>query len=125
MTHPIQRQIGSVFIPVKDLQRSAEFYSRVFDLPLKKVSAPIYNVELDGTAIITLDVDNFEKPFRDGDVQPSTHGLFFVRTDNIEQARQYLTEIGAELTEVERFGSVAYFYFYDPDRNKIMIYCNS
>jgi catechol 2,3-dioxygenase-like lactoylglutathione lyase family enzyme len=124
VAHPILKQIGTVFIPVKDLQRSAEFYSRVFDLPLRKVSPPVYNLVLDGTPI-TLDVSNFEQPYREGEVQPSPNGMFYVPCTDIEQAHNFLIQLGAEVTPVERFHNVSLFFFFDPDRNKIMVYHNS
>lgn len=81
----------------------------------------VYNLVLDGVTL-TLDVDNFQSPFRDGDVHPSPNGLFYLPTDNIDADLEYLKSLGVEITEIERFHKVDLFYFYDFDRNKIMIY---
>jgi catechol 2,3-dioxygenase-like lactoylglutathione lyase family enzyme len=124
MSSPIQNRIGTVFVPVKDLERSAEFYSKVFGLPMKKVSPPVYNLDMEGPTKLTLDVDSFTSPVREGKVEPSPYGLCYVPTANIEEAHAYLRELDVEVTPITRFGNVAFFYFFDPDRNKIMVYDN-
>ncbi|MDY0405567.1 VOC family protein [Virgibacillus sp. 179-BFC.A HS] len=47
---PIQNQIPAVFIHVRDLKKSAKWYSDIFglDIDLDKVVSPVYNVPMKG-----------------------------------------------------------------------------
>lgn len=123
MVSPIKNRMDTVFIPVKDLQRSAEWYSRILGIPMKEVNPPVYNLEIEGDTGLALDTDNFHSTVRDGDVQPSAHPLFNFLTHDIDEAYRFLVKNGVEVDpEIIRFGNVVYFHFKDPDGNMIMVY---
>jgi catechol-2,3-dioxygenase len=122
MASPIQNVVGTVFVPVKDLEKSAAWYSDILGLPLRKVSPPVYNLEMQNGMIVTLDVDSFTSTVREGDVNPSQHGLFMLHASDIEVAHNYLKEKNVEVEDIQRIHSAAFFHFKDPDGNKIMVY---
>jgi catechol-2,3-dioxygenase len=122
MASPIQNVVGTVFVPVKDLEKSAAWYSDILGLPLRKVSPPVYNLEMQNGMIVTLDVDSFTSTVREGDVNPSQHGLFMLHTSDIEAAHNYLKEKNVDVEDIQRIHSAAFFHFKDPDGNKIMVY---
>jgi catechol 2,3-dioxygenase-like lactoylglutathione lyase family enzyme len=125
MISPIKNRIGTVLIPVKNLQKSAEWYSRLLGIPMKEVNPPVYNLEMEGETGLALDTDNFQSTLRDGDVKPSPHPLFNLLTDDIDEAYRFLVENEVEVDpEIIRFGNVAFFHFKDPDGNMIMVYQN-
>lgn len=119
MVSPIHNAVGSVFIHVSDLIRSAEWYSMVMGLPLLEErlnGGPVYWLELEGGTGLTLD-DN-----RSNDAA-APHVLFMYKTDDIEASYRYLEEKGVRiLFPIERpHPGLAYFNFADPDGNAIMV----
>ena len=116
MSHPIQNQIGAVFIPVSDMAQSIAWYSRLFDLPLQKASHEglIYDVPMQGPSLI-LDAN---KPVDQNSVQP----LCFFWTEDIAEAHNHLRQNNMPiLSAVQEIGSVSFLLFEDPDHNRLMI----
>ena len=93
MPGPIQNQIGAVFVPVSDLARSVQWYSKLFGLPVKTTShdGTIYDLQMVG------DVD-------------------------IRSARSFLQASSIPiLSAIEDIGSVSFVTFADPDGNLLMV----
>lgn len=116
---PIQNVVGSVFIHVADLRRSAEWYSMVMGLPLLEErlnGGPVYWLELEGGTGIILDDNSHNDP-------DAEHVLFSYKTADIDEAYRYLEEMGAKLLfPIERpHPGLAYFNFADADGNAIMV----
>ncbi len=116
MTSPIQNQIGSVFIPVSDMQRAIAWYSRLLDLSVQAAShqGKIYTLAMQGSAGLILDA---HKP-----VVNSSQPLFFLWTADIRAVYAFLQENEVEMTgPVEDIGSVTTLAFKDPDGNLLMV----
>jgi predicted enzyme related to lactoylglutathione lyase len=116
VSHPIHNQIGAVFIPVSDMERSIAWYSCLFDLPLHDTSheGRIYDVPMQGTRLIL----DSHKPVDQNSVQP----LCLFWTDDIATAYEYLEQNGVPiLSSVQDIGSVSFLLFEDPDHNRLMI----
>ncbi|WP_274365630.1 VOC family protein [Paenibacillus thermotolerans] len=116
---PIRNTIGSVFIHVSDLKRSAEWYSMVMGLPLLEErlnGGPVYWLELEGGTGLTLDDNRNNDP-------TAPHVLFMYKTGDIDASYRYLEEKGVRiLFPIERpHPGLAYFTFADPDGNAIMV----
>ena len=113
---PIKNQIGSVFVPVSDMQRAIEWYSRLLGQPVKETTyaGKIYDLPLVGEVGLILDG---HKP-----VQNSSQPLFFFWTADIQAAYDFLKANQVELTSlVEDIGSVKTLSFRDPDGNLLMV----
>ncbi|XEC92955.1 VOC family protein [Paenibacillus tarimensis] len=119
MISPIQNVVGSVFVHVTDLRRSAEWYSMVMGLPLLEErlnGGPVYWLELEnGTGLILDDNRN-----NDSD---APRVLFNYKTSDAEVSYRYLEQMDAKLLyPIERpHPGLAYFSFEDPDGNAIMV----
>lgn len=116
MISPIHHQIGAVFIPVSDMPRAIEWYSRLLGLPPRETSheGKIYDLPVSGDTAIILDA---HKP-----VTNSSQPLFFFWTDDIRAAYAFLKASDIELlTEPEDIGSVTTLAFKDPDNNLLMV----
>jgi predicted enzyme related to lactoylglutathione lyase len=116
VSHPIQNQIGAVFIPVSDMARSIAWYSRLFNLPLRDTSheGRIYDVPMQGAGLIL----DSHKPVDQNSVQP----LCLFWTDDIAAAYEYLQQNNVPiLSSVQDIGSVSFLLFEDPDYNRLMI----
>ena len=106
-----------VFIPVSDMDRAIDWYSRLFNLPAGEPShtGTIYTVPMEGTAGLIL---NSTRP----EVHNSSQPLCFFWTDNLKATREFLLEQDVPiLNEPEDIGSVSTLIFHDPDNNLLMV----
>ncbi|MBD2869424.1 VOC family protein [Paenibacillus arenilitoris] len=116
---PIQQAVGSVFVHVTDVRRSAEWYGMVMGLPLLEErlnGGPVYWLALEGGTGLILD-DNRNN------ASDAKQALYSYKTDDIEEAYRFLSQLGAELpSPIERpHPGLAYFRFADPDGNALMV----
>ncbi|WP_442600668.1 VOC family protein [Paenibacillus sp. KN14-4R] len=115
MTSPIKNQIGSVFIPVSDIEVARDWYCSILQLSTEGeiLFGHLFIVPMQGTAGIILDSKIYspEKVFQ-------TPAFQFI-TDDIEQSYQYLQENGVELVTGIENGQ--WFNFKDPDGNLFMV----
>ncbi|MGG3476931.1 VOC family protein [Peribacillus frigoritolerans] len=120
---PINRKINNVFIHVKDLKKSVEWYCNLLGIPQNNdfVQSPVYNIPVTSETGLTLDDHTFDPNFI---FNPSTNVLFNFYTKDIDEAYQFIKSNNiAIVKEIERIGDFAYFNFQDPDGNVLMI-CN-
>jgi predicted enzyme related to lactoylglutathione lyase len=115
---PIHNRIGTVFVNVKNMNQSIEWYSSLLDLPINSSynGDSIYELDTEGGARILLDNNRF--------LQGDDYKISFMFvTNNIDQAYQNLKEKDIEIfTEIERYpDSVSFFTFKDPDGNILMV----
>jgi predicted enzyme related to lactoylglutathione lyase len=116
MSSPIENEIGCVFIPVSDMKRAIEWYTRLLGLPVKTTSheGRIYDLPMTGDVGLILDG---HKP-----VTSSSQPICFFWTSDIQRARAFLREQGIEVVkDVEDIGSVSTLTFKDPDGNLLMV----
>ncbi|CDO03352.1 putative enzyme related to lactoylglutathione lyase [Oceanobacillus picturae] len=114
MTHPIQNQIGTVFIPVSNIEKARDWYSDV--LGLKTVGeiqfGHLYVVPMEGAGIV-LD----SKIYSEDHIYKTP--AFHLNTKDIKEAFQFMKKKGVNVTtEIEHDH---YFNFQDPDGNMLMI----
>ena len=116
MESPIQNKIGMVFIPVSDMQRAIDWYSRLLGLPHGVTSHEdkIYNLPMQGETGLILDA---HKPVRN-----SSQPLFFFWTSDMQATYEFLKELAVEFVNpIEDIGSVSTLTFTDPDHNLLMV----
>lgn len=114
MTSPILNQIGAVFIPVKDIERSKQWYCQLLGLPLdgEVLFGHLYVVPMQGPAIV---LDSKIHTAQSALNIPSFHLI----TEDIDAAYDYVKVHGGELlTDIE---NDHWFNFADPDGNVIMV----
>lgn len=120
---PITCKVNNVFIHVSDLERSAEWYSKLLGIPFIKenVSSPVYNIPISAETGLTLDDHTLDPSFQ---LKPSDHVLFNFFVKDIDEAYKFIKGKGITIVkEIERIGDFAYFNFQDLDGNVLMI-CN-
>ncbi|MHA6250529.1 VOC family protein [Oceanobacillus sp. CAU 1775] len=114
MKSPIMNQIGTVFIPVSDLEKARDWYCDILGInPDGEIQfGHLYVIPMEGTRIV-LDskIYSEDKVFK----TPAFH----INTKNIEEAYQFMKNKGVHLiTEIEHNH---FFNFKDPDGNLLMI----
>ena len=117
VSSPIRRQVGQVFIPVRDMERSARWYGRLlgFDPTAASHGGTILDIPVDEGPGLCLDAN---RP----DFTPDGPPRFFLWTDDIGAAVEHLHRLDVRITsDVEDIGSVRFVQFEDPDGNPLMV----
>ncbi|MFC0675195.1 VOC family protein [Brachybacterium hainanense] len=116
MTAPIRREIGQVFIPVRDIRRAAAWYGRLLDA---EVSEPSH-----GDSIVEIPMDSGPRLALDANAPYTPDGppRFFWWADDLDAVVTHLRELDVELaSDVVDIGSVAFVQFRDPDGTLLMV----
>ncbi|MCM3357620.1 MULTISPECIES: VOC family protein [unclassified Psychrobacillus] len=114
MNSPILKQIGTLFIPVRNIEQARDWYCDILGI---KVDGDIqyghlYVLPMEGAGIV-LD----SKIYSEDSIFKVP--AFHFNTKNIEEAFQYMKDKGVNLlTKIEHNH---YFNFNDPDGNTLMI----
>ncbi len=120
-SNPVKNQIGTVFIHVKDLKKSVEWYSNIigFEYDRSSVESPVYNIPIDGATGLTLDDHKFDENFTH---KPSSNPICNLLVEDIDEAYHFMKNNNLEIVrEIERIGEdFAWFNFADPDGNVLM-----
>ncbi|MCT4784965.1 VOC family protein [Exiguobacterium aestuarii] len=112
--NPILHQIGTIFIPVSDIQKARDWYCNLFDLSIKGeiLFDHLYVIPLEGTNLV-LDSKIYST---DNIIQTP---LFHLNTRDIHQAYSYMIQKNIDIiTPIEHDH---WFNFKDFDGNVIMI----
>lgn len=121
MISPIQNQINTIFVHVRDLERSVKWYSQLLgqDYDLANVAGPVCNTKINHHTGLTLDASPA------GVVKEnlaSSYPLFNFHTNHIEESYAFVTQMGYQIeSDIIRFETLAYFTIRDPDGNVVMI----
>lgn len=114
MDNPILKQIGTVFIPVSNIENARDWYCDILGVKTdgEIQFGHLYVIPLEGIGIV-LDSKIYSRE------SVYTTPVFHLNTNNIEAAFQYMSNKGVNLiTEIEHNH---YFNFTDPDGNVLMI----
>ncbi len=114
MSNPILNQIGTVFIPVRNIEQARDWYCDILGLPIDKeiLFGHLYVIPMNGTGVV-LD----SKIYSDENILKIP--LFHFDTKDIEESYKYMESKGVHLiTEIEHDH---YFNFEDPDGNVLMV----
>ena len=108
------REIGVVFVPVSDIERSRDWYRAFLGLEPGGdiLFGHIHVVPMQGGSGLVLDSQAFTGPH---DCKPAFH----FNTRDIHAAREHAVTMGA--AEVGPVTDEAFFTFKDPDGNLIMV----
>ena len=118
---PIKSKVGSIFIPVRDIERARSWYCRLLGL-----KEPDYDIimghlcplPMEGAGIIldTMPLWGGDKP--DG-APPIVTPAFMLLTEDVQHSLHYVNELGIEVVTGMEHGE--WFVIKDPDGNKLMI----
>ncbi|GGB52336.1 VOC family protein [Virgibacillus dakarensis] len=112
--NPILKQIGAIFMPVKNIEEARKWYCDILGIPAdgRIVFGHLYIITMSGTEIV-LDSKIFSKDnvFR----TPPFH----FNTTDIEKAYKYMKGKNVEIVTEIQFDQ--WFNFKDPDGNHLMI----
>ncbi|SET06009.1 Glyoxalase/Bleomycin resistance protein/Dioxygenase superfamily protein [Salinibacillus kushneri] len=121
MSNYLNQSVHAVFVHVRDLKRSASWYSKLLNLPYyaENVQSPVYNMPLKEGVYMTLDDHTFDPAF---EFSPSQHPAFNFFSSHLYATYKWVKQEGIQIVrEVEAHGNFGWFYISDPDENVIMI----
>ncbi|MED3919135.1 VOC family protein [Priestia aryabhattai] len=112
--NPILNEVGTIFIPVEDIQKARDWYCDVLGLPVDGdiLYDHLYVIPMNGTGIV-LDSKTYSKNtlFK----TPAFH----LNTNDIKEAYEYMKQKKVELTTGIEHDH--WFIFKDPDGNHLMV----
>ncbi|MER2059478.1 MAG: VOC family protein [Niallia sp.] len=116
-------KIGSIFIPVTDLEKASKWYEK--NLGVKKIDvwedgAGFYFPSGGSTQLALIEVDQrqtVEFVLQNNEKNP----YFNFVVDNIEQAYKSLNRNKVQTTEIKESFGMKYFDFFDPDGNAFSV----
>lgn len=116
---PIKNEIGGVFVPVRDLEKAKEWYSRILGIEGGEICfGHLYAAPMKGTAGLMLDTMPKWRN-EDGDIPTYQAPSIQFITNDIQASYQFMKENNVELmTEIE---DDFYFVIKDLDGNCLMI----
>lgn len=121
LASPIKNKVGSIFVPVRDIEKSRSWYCRVLGLnetDCEIISGHLCPLPMEGTGVI-LDTMPMWGGNRPGGAPAIETPAFMLMTEDLQGSFDYMKELGVELvTEIEHNH---WFVVKDPDGNKLMI----
>ncbi|MGG3280040.1 VOC family protein [Paenibacillus solani] len=121
MQSPIANRVDTIFIHVRDLEKSVHWYSKLLGIEVKsEIQGPIYTFDMGpGRPGITLDNHCFDEDY---ELKTSNQPLFNLSAVDIDAAFQFVKDLNAELvTNIQTYSDLSEFTFKDPDGNLLMI----
>lgn len=117
---PIQRKVGGIFIPVRNVEKAKSWYCKMLGIPEsgKVESGHLYVLPMEGIDVI---LDEMPMWGGEGGVEVETYKApaFMFKTGDIYASYNFMKEMGVELvTKVENY---QWFVFKDLDGNHIMV----
>jgi catechol 2,3-dioxygenase-like lactoylglutathione lyase family enzyme len=117
MKNHIQNKISSVFLHVRSVERSANWYHRLFGFPERKSTYDaIHTLRMseDSPGLI---LDQLTSEFN-----RSERPLFMFHSNDVRADYRYVKSLGIEVVwNIEDHGNMAFFTFRDPDGNLLMV----
>lgn len=118
---PIKNKVGTIFVPVRDIERSRSWYCRLLGLQEEKceiLNGHLCPLPMDGVGLILDTMPKWGGDRPEGPPSIETPA-FMLMTDDLQGSLDYMKGLGAELvTEIEHDH---WFVVKDPDGNKVMI----
>ncbi|MBM7553635.1 VOC family protein [Thalassobacillus pellis] len=116
---PVKNKIGLAFIPVRDIQKAKEWYSKILGLSDgNDYFDHLFAAPMEGTTGLMLDTMPKWRNEK-GDISPYQVPAIQFLTEDIHASYKFMEQLGVEMvTEVEYD---QYFIFKDPDGNMLMV----
>lgn len=118
---PVRNEITSVILWSRDLKKSVELYSKFLGLPIEEKDnyGHLHLFHLPNGTEIMIDSNGMDKI----PVPQSAPPLFFMPSDDIDEAAIFVQELGFEIIYggIHKTGQASFFNMRDPDFNVITI----
>ncbi|MGM0883255.1 MAG: VOC family protein [Bacillota bacterium] len=116
--HPIRNKVGGVFMHVSNMERSINWYHKLFGMSDRSVSTEkVHAISMDGGSGFVLDQNGY-----DSGLSTEDRAILMFDSPDVGAAYKFVKESGIEIVEdIMHFPGMAFFTFRDPDGNLLMI----
>lgn len=115
--------IPGILVPVRDLQKSADWYENVLGLEVFKKSDITVEFKLnEGDPVLVLVQSKFETSIRFPENEYTDGSFFIFKTSDADAFHQRLVQHNVKVSEIFLFEDIQkYFFFEDLDGNKLSV----
>ncbi|PYI51834.1 VOC family protein [Paenibacillus flagellatus] len=115
--HPITNRVGGVFMHVSNMERSVNWYHKLFGMPERSsVTDKVHALAMQGQGLV-LDQHGYDRK-----LAPKDRPMLMFDSPDVHAAYRYLQQIGvAPESRIEEYPGMAFFTFRDPDGNLLMV----
>jgi predicted enzyme related to lactoylglutathione lyase len=116
--HPIRNKVGGVFMHVSNMERSINWYHKLFGMSERSVSTEkVHAISMDGGSDFILDQNGY-----DSGLAAEDRAILMFDSPDVRAAYQFVKSCGIEIVEnIMDFPGMSFFTFRDPDGNLLMI----
>ncbi|MDF2660159.1 MAG: hypothetical protein K0Q94_2950 [Paenibacillus sp.] len=116
--HPIRNKMGGVFMHVSNMERSVNWYHKLFGMPERSsVTDKVHALAMEGGTGFVLDQHGYDRK-----LAPADRPMLMLDSPDVHAAYRFLQEIGVKLdSRIEEYPNMAFFTFRDPDNNLLMV----
>ena len=124
MTKPLLKGMEGVFIPVKDLERSAKWYEEIlgFKLIYIEEEAAVMKISEQSQTVVCLVKTIKHQPMKFPENQFGVGKYYNFIPDDIEEAHRTLLTKNVKVNQISGEGTTKFFTFYDPDGNPLGVF---
>lgn len=115
---PIHNRIDGVFVHVSNMERSVNWYHRLFDRPERSSATDkVHSIAMDGGSDLILDQHGYDRGLAVDD-RPQ----LMLHSPDVHAAYRRVKQLGLPVEwEIEEYPGMAFFTLRDPDGNLLMI----
>lgn len=116
--HPIRNKMGGVFMHVSNMERSVNWYHKLFGMPERSsVTDKVHALAMKGETGFVLDQHGYDRK-----LAPADRPMLMFDSPDVHAAYRFLQQIGVKLdSRIEEYPNMAFFTFRDPDNNLLMV----
>lgn len=116
--HPIKNHIGGVFMHVSNMERSVNWYHKLFGLPNRSsVTDKVHEIAMNGGSGLVLDQHGYDRG-----LSMAERPILMLQSPDVHAAYRFAKQNGIPIEwEIEQYPGMAFFTLRDPDGNLLMI----
>ncbi|MCE5168251.1 VOC family protein [Paenibacillus profundus] len=116
--HPVKNRIGGVFMHVSNMERSVNWYHKLFGLPDRSsVTDKVHEITMDGGSGLVLDQHGYDRG-----LSMAERPLLMFQSPDVHAAYRFAKQNGIPIEwEIEQYPGMAFFTLRDPDGNLLMV----
>ncbi|TMV51609.1 VOC family protein [Paenibacillus mesophilus] len=116
--HPIVNKVGGVFMHVSNMERSVNWYHKLFGMPERSsVTDKVHALKMQGGYDFVLDQHGYDRK-----LAPKDRPILMFDSPDVHAAFRFIQQIGiTPVWRIEEYPGMAFFTFRDPDGNLLMV----
>ncbi|TYS60588.1 VOC family protein [Bacillus infantis] len=123
MNKPFINEVHYVRIPVKDLEKSAQWYTDVLGFKLLTITEePLAIIKVNEGSFLLVLVPTEDETYNHFTVKGEPAFSLGFTCPELSKFHQYLNENGVKVEDIQEDNGHSYFHFYDLNDNKLQVH---